>query len=111
MAERGSSRPIDAGHAPSAGNRTWKATIGGVGPKPHPPAVSIGCMFGVVRSHWPGAENPPRPPSGRVDKAEGEGCGRSSGFGGGAGGVAVGFYGSGQGVGPFFSEHQQAAAS
>lgn len=54
--------PIGAGHAPTAGNRTWKVTIGGDGCKPRLPKLSIGCMFGVVRCYWAEWHGPPFPP-------------------------------------------------
>uniref|UniRef100_A0A8C2U450 Endoplasmin n=1 Tax=Coturnix japonica TaxID=93934 RepID=A0A8C2U450_COTJA len=68
------------------------------------PTFSIGCMFGVVRCHWPRAESSPRRPSERVDKAEGEGRHRFSGLGGGAGVCGGGVVRLRAGrVGPLFS--------
>lgn len=76
--------PMGAGHAPTEGNRTWKVTIGGDSRKPRLSKLSIGCVFSVVRCYWAERRGPPHP---EVDKAEGEGRGRSSRTGGGAGRV------------------------
>lgn len=53
--------PMGTGHAPTAGNRTWKVTIGCHGWRPRLSKLSIGCVFGVVRCYW--AEWCCRPPS------------------------------------------------
>lgn len=74
--------PIGAGHAPTAGNRTWKVTIGGADCRPRLPGLPIGSVFGVVGTYWAEWRGPPHP---GVDKPVGEGRGRSNGVGGGAG--------------------------
>lgn len=85
-----SAQPIGAGHAPSAGNRTWKPTIGGYKSWPFPPAFPLAACLAWYAPIGQRRSGSPRPPAPRFDKAEGEGRGRASRLSGGEEGAEVG---------------------